>query len=321
MKEIIYIGGYSNYISIYMIENGKINYINKITGVKNPSYLNINKDFLYSVEESEDGKIASYQILGNELKFVNELKLHASLPCYISTDKERKNLLVANYGSGSMILYGLKENGAIDTEKKRIVYDKGSHIHYADFIKNHIYVIDLGNDYIYIYNLKLECVNQIKVEKGTGPRHLVVDNDENILYVVTEYSNQIFMYKKEGKEFVLKQEISTKQEKSIESYASAIKMSKDNKYIYVTNRGENTISVFEKKNDKLKQIQSISSYGDFPRDIILTEDENHILVANQKSNSVVIFYRNRQDGTISENQVSEIKIEKPSCIIRRRYGI
>ena len=129
------------------------------------------------------------------------------------------------------------------------------------------------------------------------------------------------MYKKEGKEFVLKQEISTKQEKSIESYASAIKMSKDNKYIYVTNRGENTISVFEKKNDKLKQIQSISSYGDFPRDIILTEDENHILVANQKSNSVVIFYRNRQDGTISENQVSEIKIEKPSCIIRRRYGI
>ena len=230
-------------------------------------------------------------------------------------------MLVANYESGSMILYGLKENGGIDTEKKRIVYDKGSHIHFADFIKNHIYVIDLGNDCIYIYNLKLECINQIKVKKGTGPRHLVVDNDENILYVVTEYSNQIFMYKKEGKEFVLKQEISTKQEKSIESYASAIKMSKDNKYIYVTNRGENTISVFEKKNDKLEQIQSISSCGDFPRDIILTEDENHILVANQKSNSVVIFYRNRQDGTISENQVSEIKIEKPSCIIRRSYEI
>ena len=82
-----------------------------------------------------------------------------------------------------------------------------------------------------------------------------------------------------------------------------------------------TSMVIEKKNDKLEQIQSISSYGDFPRDIILTEDENHILVANQKSNSVVIFYRNRQDGTISENQVSEIKIEKPSCIIRRSYEI
>ena len=318
MKEFFYIGGYTNSINIYVFENGKINFINEIKGIKNPSYLNINKNFIYSVEEQENGKIVSYKINDNDLNFINSIDINASMPCYITSDKKRENLLVANYESGSMIVFELKMDGSIGKEKYRISYTNKSNIHFAEFIDGKIYVVDLGNDSVYIYNLQMSLLYTIKVEKGAGPRHLVVTDRGNTIYIVTEYSNQVLMYVKENDDYILKQKISTIRNKNIETYASAIILSKDNKNIYITNRGENTISVFEIINNKLKLVQTISSYGDYPRDIILSENEQYVIVANQKSDNIAIFTRNPSDGKLLIYKDEAIKVEKPSCIKGRK---
>lgn len=315
MSEVYYIGGYTNNINICVFENGEINCINKISGIKNPSYLNINKDFLYAVEELKEGKIVAYKIINNDLKFLNDTCINASLPCYITTDSNKKNLLVANYESGSMLAFEIEENGYIGKEKYRMEYAKNSNIHFAEFINGRIYVVDLGNDRIYVYNPDMELLNTIKLEKGLGPRHLVANNEGNIIYIVTEYSNQVLMYQEENKKFILKQKISTIKNKNIESYASAIKITKDNKYVYVTNRGENTIAVFENNEKRLKLIQIISSYGDYPRDIVLNKDEQYAIVVNQKSNNITTFKRNQSNGKLSVYKEKAIKIEKPSCIV------
>ena len=321
MREQIYVGGYSNCINICAFEEGRIVSINKINGIKNPSYLNINGDFLYTVEEQKNGKIVAYKMGENDFKLISIIDINASLPCYITTDRRRENLLVANYESGSMLLFGLNKDGSIGNEKGRKLYSPRSHIHFAEFIKEKIYVVDLGDNSVYIYNLQMHLLDTIRLEEGLGPRHLVANNDGNIIYIVTEYSNQILMYVKENQHFVLKQSISTLGNQLDKSYAAAIKITINNKNIYVTNRGENTISVFENINNKLKLIQTVSSYGDYPRDFILNKDEQFAIVANQKSNNLVIFKRDKNSGKLAIYKDEKLIIESPSCIVRRKYEL
>ena len=62
----------------------------------------------------------------------------------------------------------------------------------------------------------------------------------------------------------------------------------------------------------LKFIQNISSYGIFPRDILLNKSEEYIMVANQKSNNIVIFNRNVKDSILNRIEGADVKMEKPS---------
>ena len=194
-------------------------------------------------------------------------------------------------------------------------------MHYSEVVDDKIFAVDLGNDIIYIYDEKLTLLSQIRVKKGSGPRHLVINSD-NIL-IVTELSNELLVYKKEKNKIELIQQLNTFDNKqNIESYAGAIKISNDGRNIYITNRGHNSISVFRKyKDKKYKLIQNISCFGEFPRDIVLNETEEYLFVANQKSNNIKIFKRNKKNGILKEIKDAELIIESPSCIVRRNYEI
>ena len=134
-------------------------------------------------------------------------------------------------------------------------------------------------------------------------------------------SNHILVYHKEQNSFELKQKVSTLIGPSKKSYVGAIKKSKDDRNIYVTNRGDNSISVFSIQKGKIELIQKISSYGDFPRDIFLNTNEEYLLVANQKSDNIVMYKRNQDTGILSIVQNVELKIDKPSCIVRSSYEV
>ena len=47
-----------------------------------------------------------------------------------------------------------------------------------------------------------------------------------------------------------------------------IKISNDNRFIYVSNRGQDAVVVFENTESGLKQLQTISTEGEGPRDLI-----------------------------------------------------
>ena len=313
MKELFYFGSYSDSIFIGKFENKKLNIINKILCLKNPSYLSVNKDVLYTVSETETGGIASYKILDgrDQLEQLNFQSINQSLPCYISTNIDRTKLIVANYGSGSICMYEILSDGTIGNSLYSKTY-VNSHMHFAEFVDNCIYGIDLGNDTLNIYSEDMSSNFELKLDKNSGPRHAVILND--YIYIVTELSNQLLVYKKDTLELV--QKISTVKNQELESYAGAIIISNDHKYIYVTNRGENTISVFSIVDSKLKMIQNISSFGDFPRDIVFNTTEEYAFVANQKSNNISLFKRDVSTGILTKIEENAIFINSPSCIVR-----
>lgn len=316
MIEKIYIGSYSSNIKVAEFNQGNLKIVGESEEICCPSYLCINHNMLYAVSETKIGGIGTFQIIGNKLKKIDFKEINQSLPCYIATKENQ--LLIASYEAGSIILYELDKKQIIQKECKSYFQ---ANMHFADFVGNNIYAIDLGNDNIYLYNSQMQEIFTIELEKGSGPRHLAVSKDEKTIYVVTELSNQIYIYHRNKKGFELLQKISTLLDESSKSYAGAIKISKDNKNIYVTNRGNNTISVFSIKEERLTLIQDISSYGDFPRDIFLNESEEYLMVANQKSDNIVIYKRNLDTGILEKTQNGEVKVDKPSCIIRSSYEV
>ncbi len=315
MREKVYIGGYQNEINICEFYEGKLKIINKVKNIKNPSYLHINNDIIYAVEETEVGAIYSFRVQSNNLKKLNSKIINESLPCYITTNSNRTKLLVASYGGGSINMFGLNSDGSISNEIS-CVKNKDSNMHFARFVGEDIIVIDLGQDKMHVYDCNLKIKQTLDFQKGDGPRHLAVSNDKKTLFVVTELSNKIYVYKKTEFGYNLIQRVDTVETRNRESYAGAIKITKDNKNLYVTNRGENTIVTFLIENDKLEFVERISSHGDFPRDILLNTDEKYLLVANQKSNNIAIFKRDIQNGKLLKIENVEVDIEKPSCIIR-----
>ena len=321
MIEKIYIGTYSNSIKIYEFNSGKMEAISEVNNLDNPSYLHINKNMFYVVNETNSGSVTAFKIKKDGLELVNSQKINQSSLCHITTNKARDSLLIANYGSGSIVLYELKNDGSIGQLKNTKIYNKNSKLHYVKFIENNIYAVDLGNNAIYIYNTNMELISQINMEKGSGPRHFVVSKDNKKIYVVTELSNEIFSYYKSENEFKLLQKISTLTNKNKESFAGAIKISNNNKNIYVTNRGDNSISVFKVNNNKIELIQNISSCGDFPRDILLNNSEEYVIVANQNSSNIVIFKRDIESGFLTSINNANIEIEGPACLISDCYNI
>lgn len=320
MIERLYIGSYSNSIKIVDFNRNRLEIIKEVEGICNPSYLCVNQDILYAVSETQVGEIGTFRITRNNLEKIDLKIINQSTPCYIAVNSDKKKLLVANYGAGSVILYALNENGLIEKEINCRSYPNAN-MHFANFIGNNIYAIDLSNDTIYQYNQELQEDSKIELEKGVGPRHLEVSKNKKTIYVATEVSNQILVYHKEQNNFELKQKVSTLIEPSEKSYVGAIKKSKDDRNIYVTNRGDNSISVFSIQKSKIELIQKISSYGNFPRDILLNTNEEYLLVANQKSDNIVMYKRNKDTGILSIVQNAELKIDKPSCIVRSSYEV
>ena len=153
MKEKFYIDSYSNCITACTLEQGTLKLLNEIENLENSSYLHINQNMLYAVSETQTGGIGIFNITRNGLQKVDFRRINQSLPCYIATDKTRRNLLVANYGSGSIIMYQLSDNGTIYQESYCIKYTNAN-MHFANFIDNEIYAVDLGNDSIYIYIIR-----------------------------------------------------------------------------------------------------------------------------------------------------------------------
>lgn len=95
---------------------------------------------------------------------------------------------------------------------------------------------------------------------------------------------------------------------------AAIRLTSDDRFVYASNRGHNSIVVFESLADgSLKKIQTISSYGDIPRDINLSSDEKILLVANQDTDNITSFQRDKKTGILTKVQ-DDFFVPEAVCI-------
>ena len=306
--------------------------------VQNPSFLSLSPDkkFLYAVNESgaESTSTAfTFNSVTGNLRFLNKKSSEGADPCYITADQ--KNVIIANYSSGSIVVYGRMADGSLSKPKQVIQHtgkstdptrQTSAHAHMVKLTPDKKFLIctDLGEDQIYIYNYYpnnkanvLTVKTVIKTNSGTGPRHLTFSPNGKFAYVVHEFTGMITAYVYRNGSLQKIQEVSSVEKEFIGKVDGAdIHISADGKFLYESNRGDaNVINVFSVfPTGRLEFVSRHSSLGKGPRNFTIDPSGKYLLVANQGSDEVVIFNRNPLSGLLSDYS-ERINVGSPVCLI------
>ncbi len=304
----------------------------------NPSYLamNADKQFLLAVNEineENEGTIESFSITDDSLTLISRSTSGGAHPCFVSIDKSGF-VLTANYTGGNVGLLRLNPQGEL-TPLLDVQQHSGSgtterqeapHAHSAWFnpTNNIVVSVDLGTNQLWFSHLdtvhqKLipSNPNKLTMKPGAGPRHLAFHPNGSWIYVVNELDCTVVMVNKTGnQEYIQRFSISTLPAGFSEPNTCAdIGISSNGNFLYVSNRGHNSIAIFNVDNQdgSLKLLSHELTRGDGPRNFSLSPDEEYLLVANQHTNNIVSFKRTKSTGLLT--YVAQIEAPTPVCIL------
>ncbi|WP_303318824.1 lactonase family protein [Flavivirga abyssicola] len=329
----LYVGTYTNGESegIYQLEfnteTGSLNNKKLAINIDNPSFLAYSPDkkYLYSANQSEDGYVSSYKINNDgTLLLLTRVSSNGEGPCHISINEHGDKIVVSNYNAGTVSIYPINKDGSLKEASQVFNHNsenEKSHAHSAKFSKDDLFVADLGRNAIYHYKItddsyKLESPSIIKMEGNPGPRHFSLDKKNKFLYVINEYGGSITSIKKTKKGFKQIDFDSTLDENyKGKNKCADIHLSKDGRFLYGSNRGENSIAVFKRntRNGTLDKIQNMSVHGDWPRNFSLDPTGKFLLVANKKSNNISVFKIDNESGKLTF--LHSIDLPAPVCLL------
>jgi 6-phosphogluconolactonase len=156
-------------------------------------------------------------------------------------------------------------------------------------------VADLGLDQIVIYKFdadagKLSRQGEAKTRPGAGPRHLAFHPNGQWLYVSNELDNTVTWFDYAAGTLRERQSLSSLPPGAPESGLADIHVSASGQRVYASNRGHNSLAVYDIGSDGLMTLVSIPDCGgNWPRNFALTSNGKFALVANQYSNEVCVL--------------------------------
>jgi len=344
-KSIAYVGTYtygeSKGIYKFVLNETKcsIENIELACELDHPTYLSINKanTNLYSViKVGEKGGLASFEIDSNtyKLKPLNCSFTEGKSPCHVVIDKQNNYVLTSNYHKAELISYKIASDGSIESPLDAVIHtgsgpnklrQENAHIHFANFTPdgNSLYTIDLGLDKLSVYSLKdgklIELSDKsITLKPGCGPRHMEFHPNGNFAYIITELTSEVITlkYDKSKNSFEVIQYISMLPvDCSVESAGGAIHISADGNYLYTSNRGYDSITVFNVNSDsgELNFSSNIKLIGKSPRDFSISPSGKFLIVSNQDTNNIELYSVNKSTGELEYLNISEY-IPNPVCI-------
>lgn len=261
--------------------------------IAQPSYLCIEGNSLYALLREpfrmQSGVIA-YEISndGQLLEKSSIRPTHGAVAAHLISVDDR--IYVANYLSGSVVL--LPDRAVIyPGSGPNSSRQECSHPHCIGLSpdKQLICIADLGTDSLWTHSLDLTFRSRTALPPGCGPRHFVFSDDGKFIYCITELSSTVEVLQRQDNEFTHRASYSALPDHcTIKSHGAAIRLSSCGQYLYVSNRGHNSISTFSVDADSLHFLCNTPCEGISPRDFVICGD--FLLCANELSNNIAIFY-------------------------------
>ncbi|MBW8243134.1 lactonase family protein [Muricauda oceani] len=335
----LFVGTYTDgdsegiYTYTFDVNTGELSSKKLAAKLTNPSFLAISQDKknLYAVQETADfdslgGAVTAFKLKDDVLELQNSMGTQGAHPCHVSLSSDG-HLAVANYTGGNVALFSLNDDGSLADDPqiidhKKLDSVKTSHAHMAQFNADGLMVTDLGLDAIKRYRQegdKFVPAEQASIpfEDGAGPRHFTSGNDGKALYVINELNSTISVFEKDaGGNFEEVQVVPTlAADFDGESFCADLHLSPDGKFLYGSNRGENTIVIFavDVNSGRLELVGRESVRGDWPRNFSIDPTGEFLLVANKKTSNIVVFKRDGEQGTLTF--LNEVKHPNPVCLV------
>jgi 6-phosphogluconolactonase len=346
------------YVSRFQPATGVVSKPEVAAEIVNPAFLAVhpNQKFLYVVTEDpqslgpdfdHESYVSAFAIDSKtgKLHLLNTLPTGGTSTCYLSIDKTGHYVLMANFGSSSVTVLRIKEDGSIGEQTafmKHIGHGKDpsfqsqAHPHSIDVSPDNKYAIvsDLGVDKVFIYKfdaatgaLSPDEPHFVDMEPGGGPRHFVFDANGKFGYSLKEMSGFVTVLAWDPSKGTL---TNVQDARSLEpnfiggNDSAEIAIHPNGKFLYESNRrfrgpnlwGPDSIGVFSIDPEKgtLAQVEQDAPGGIMPRNFAIDPTGSYLFSGNEYSGNVALFRIDGGTGKLTPTH-TDLKIDVPVSIV------
>ena len=252
-------------------------------------------------------------------------------------DGASNTLFVANHGSGDVTAVPVRPDGqlgAVASSQKD--YGTGPNPrqkmpepHGVAIDPSHHYLLatDFGADRIFVYEfnghtrtLTPAQVPFVSVPPGSGPRHITFAPDGKFLYLLTELTAELRVYRWDAGagHLELAQTLSAypADYSGNQKSGAEIAMSRDGRFLYVSLRGDQDSLVvygIARGTGQLREIQRASAQGKSPWSMAIDPAGHWLFVANEASNLVTLFSIDTNTGRLTATDAT-LSIPRPVAV-------
>ena len=322
-------------------DSGALSAPRLVIGTPDPAHFTLSADgkHLYMCNTGTPGGVSAFAVDQKTaaLTLLNYKESKGRGPSYVSVDQSGRYVLDANYGGGYVEVLSLAKDGSLDRQTA-FVEHKGSSVDpqrqtkpYAHWIRTDPsnkfgIATDLGIDEVVIYKFDdqtgaLTPNNPpfTKVPGGMGPRHLAFHPNGKWVYGIAEIANQVMAFKWDGKKGTLTQfqsQSTLAKDFTGTNTAAEIAVRADGKFLYLSNRGEDSIAVFaiDAHSGELMFKQRTPSRGKVPRYFTFDPTGKWLIVSNQEGANVAVFSVDAKTGELAPKG-EPVTLVKPMAVV------
>ena len=351
---IVYVGTYSGKdqqgIRVFRLDaaTGALTPLGGASGVGNPSFLALhpNGRFLYAVGEvgnfdaAGTGAVAAFTTdpETGALTLLNQESSGGSGPCHVKLDPAGKNVLVANYGGGSIACLPIGEDGRLRPATAFVQHTGSSvnknrqgepHAHSinADAAGRFVVAADLGLDKLLVYRLDAATGTlapndppAANLAPGAGPRHFAFHPNGRFAVAVNELNSTITAFRYDPDRGALSEvhTLSTLPAagSSGNNYPAEVLFHPSGKFVYASNRGHDSLAIFavDAATGKLRPVGHQATQGKTPRGFGLSPSGDFLIAANQETNTLVVFRVDPQTGRLTQSGPA-VEVPRPVSVV------
>jgi 6-phosphogluconolactonase len=312
--------------------NGGLTQVSVTTGIANPSFVALDPQhrYLYAASEVKEfneqagGGVYAYEVNRHTgaLTLLNTQPARGTDPCHLSVDATGRWVLVANYSSGSVIMFPIQADGSLGAASDFKQHEgssvnprrqQGPHAHSFVIAPDNRYAFapDLGMDKVMIYRLDLDNGKLIagdqpwvQTEPGGGPRHFDIHRNRKFAYCNLEIGNKVvvFAYDEAKGRLEQIQTIPTLPAGfTAPSHTADLHVHSSGKYLYCSNRGHDSIAMYsiDQNTGMLTFLGCESTQGKVPRNFAIDPTGSLLLAANQNSSTVAAYHIDQETGKLT----------------------
>ena len=329
------------------LATGAITLTGKTTQVPNPSFLAMhpNGRFLYAVNEvaqwadKPTGAVSAFAIDPGTgaLTLLNQGPTGGRGPCHLVVDPTGRNVLAANYGSGSACVLRIGPDGRLGKQTAFVQHEGHSvdprrqtspHAHAVnlDAANRFAFVTDLGLDQVLIYRFDAAAgtfaANDppfVAADPGAGPRHMAFHPSGKYAYVVNELTSSVTAMAYDaaaGRLTPIHTAAGLPKDFDGKNSGAEIEVHPSGTFVYASMRGHDSIAVFaiDPATGRLTPAGHQSTLGQRPRHFSIDPTGTYLLAANQASGTVVTFRIDAATGALAPTGHS-VEVAGPLCVL------